>query len=168
MKINKRGKDQSENTKQSYECQKSKPEEKTAHPAKEGIAPAHAPPGLACGRPIFVFGPPRRTLTIGKARVVFHKYIRWSSRRSSPAVSRPLVSLDILVATGGLDTFLAALETTRPPIINSFIHKFITNTINCQNILWLAGLDFDLAANILDMRVNRTFIGFKRYTMDCI
>src|SRR5215216_204905 len=50
----------------------------------------------------------------------------------------------------------------------SFIHKFITNTINCQNILWLAGLEFDLAADILDMRVNRTFIGFKRYAMDCI
>ncbi len=40
----------------------------------------------------------------------------------------------------------------------SFICKLITNAINSQNILRFAGFDFDLAADILDMRVDGAFI----------
>src|SRR5574341_288094 len=50
----------------------------------------------------------------------------------------------------------------------SFIRKLITDTIDCQNILRLAGFDFDLTAKVLDMRVNCAFIGFKGHAMDCI
>src|SRR5688572_25226194 len=50
----------------------------------------------------------------------------------------------------------------------SFIRKLITNTIHSQNIFRLTGFDFDLAANVLDVRVDRTFIGFKCYAMDRI
>jgi hypothetical protein len=50
----------------------------------------------------------------------------------------------------------------------SFIRELISNTINRKNILRLASFEFNLAADIFDMRVNGAFIGFKRYAMDGI
>ena len=39
-----------------------------------------------------------------------------------------------------------------------FICKLITDTIDSQNIVRLTGLDFDLMADILDVRIDGTFI----------
>ena len=51
---------------------------------------------------------------------------------------------------------------------DSFVYKLITDTVDGQNILRLAGFDFDLAANILDMRVDGAFVRFKCHAMDCV
>jgi hypothetical protein len=72
VKINKWSKDKPKNTKQTYKCQESKTKEKTSHPAKERITPAHAPPGLTRGRPFFIFGPPGRALMRRKVMAMFH------------------------------------------------------------------------------------------------
>jgi len=72
LKINKSSEDKPKNPKQTYEGQERKPEEKASHSAKEWIA-AHIAPALR--RPFFVFRPPRRTMSMGKASVRSHKII---------------------------------------------------------------------------------------------
>src|SRR5215208_4529088 len=66
LKINKWSKDKPKDTKQAYERQKSKPEEKASHPAKEWIA-SHISPAL--WRPFFILRPPWRARTMSKARM---------------------------------------------------------------------------------------------------
>src|SRR5215216_5215836 len=50
----------------------------------------------------------------------------------------------------------------------SFINKLITNTIDGQDILRLAGLDLNLTADVLDMRINGAFIRFECHAVDRI
>ena len=49
-----------------------------------------------------------------------------------------------------------------------FIRKFIPNTIHCQNVLRFTGFDFDLAPNILDVRIDGAFIRFKSHAVNGI
>src|SRR3990172_12808914 len=81
-------------------------------------------------------------------------------------VSRPPVSCRFyLQQVVSIRASLVRLYSTTVNL-KLFIHELITNTIDGKNILWLAGFDFDLAADIFDMRVNCAFIGFKRHAMD--
>src|SRR5215212_3434321 len=50
----------------------------------------------------------------------------------------------------------------------SFIHKLITNAIDGQNVLRLTGFEFDLAADVLNMRIDGAFIRFKCHAVDGI
>ena len=50
----------------------------------------------------------------------------------------------------------------------SFVRKLVTNPIHRENILRLAGFDFNFATDILDMGINCAFVGFKCHTMNGI
>src|SRR3972149_1669589 len=81
-------------------------------------------------------------------------------------VSRPPVSCRFyLQRVVSIRASLVRLYSTTVNL-KLFIHELIPNAIDGQNILWLAGFVFDLAADIFDLRVNCAFVGVKALAMD--
>lgn len=83
MKLHKRIEEEAHQRHHADTREETEQDEKTSHSAEERSA-AHMTPAL--GGPFFVFGPPRRALTIGEARVRIHKFTERHVEGSSSIV----------------------------------------------------------------------------------